>query len=113
MKDVIAILFAGEQRRGVGTRIDVDTRLGPLRTIDRIEFVRWEPGVAMGVSHKGLIGGCGDFTLASGGDATTVTWREELEFPWYFGGRLGLALARPLLRRMRRGNLTRLAGRCS
>ncbi len=113
MKDAIAIRFDGEQLRGVGTRIEVDTRVGPLRTVDKMEFVRWEPGVAMGVKHQGLIDGTGEFTLAGHGDATTVTWREELRFPWYFAGRFGAAVAGPVLRRIWRGNLERLADRCS
>jgi len=109
MKDAVAIRFVGEQRRGVGTRIDVDTRVGPLRTVDRMEFVSWEPLAAMGVVHKGLIAGTGEFTIDDHGDATTVTWREDLEFPWYFAGPLGAAIATPVLRRMWSSNLRRLA----
>jgi carbon monoxide dehydrogenase subunit G len=113
MKDAIAIRFEGEQRRGVGTRIVVDMRVGPLRTVDRMEFVSWEPGVAMGVEHRGLIGGSGEFTLTTDGSATTVTWREDLQFPWYLAGRFGAAVGGPILRRIWRGNLERLADRCS
>lgn len=113
MTDAIAIRFSGSQRRGVGTRIDVDTRVGFLRTVDRMEFVRWEAPVAMGVRHKGLVGGTGEFLLAEAeGGATTIVWREVLEFPWYFAGPLGAWLARPILRHIWRQNLQRLAARC-
>lgn len=113
MKDAVAIRFDSEQQRGVGTRIEVETRVGPLRTMDRMEFVRWEPGVVMGVNHQGLIGGTGEFSLVADGEATTVTWHEDLQFPWYLAGRLGAAVAGPVLRRIWRGNLKRLADRCS
>jgi carbon monoxide dehydrogenase subunit G len=112
MADAVAIRFDGAQRRGVGTRIDVDTRVGPLRTVDRMEFVRWEPPVAMGVRHQGLVAGTGEFLLTQAGGVTTVTWREDLAFPWYFGASVGAWLARPVLRHIWRNNLERLAARC-
>lgn len=112
MADAVTIRFEGDQRRGAGTRIDVDTRVGPLRTVDRMEFVRWEPPVAMGVRHQGLVAGTGEFTLTEADGATTVTWRENLVFPWYFAGPLGARLARPILGRIWRRNLERLAARC-
>jgi carbon monoxide dehydrogenase subunit G len=112
MTDAVAIRFDGPQRRGVGTRIEVDTRVGFLRTVDRMDFVHWEAPFAMGVHHQGLVGGSGAFLLTESGGVTTVTWREDLEFPWYFAGPLGAWLARPILRRIWRKNLERLATRC-
>ena len=112
MTDAIDVRFDDEQRRGVGTRITVATKVGPFRTADRMEFVRWDPLAAMGVRHRGLIGGEGVFTLTANDDATTtVTWREDLEFPWYLGRSLGAWLARPVLRHIWRGNLENLAAR--
>jgi len=112
MTDAVAIRFDGEQRRGTGTRISVDTRVGPLTTVDHMEFVRWDPPVAMGVRHQGLVAGTGEFTLDPNDDGTTtITWREDLEFPWYFGSSLGAWVARPILRRIWQGNLDRLASR--
>ena len=112
MADAVAIRFDSDQHRGAGTRIDVDTRVGPLRLVDRMEFVRWEPPIAMGVRHQGLVGGTGEFLLTAADGATTVTWREDLEFPWYLAGPVGAWLARPVLRHIWRRNLERLAARC-
>ena len=111
MADAVAIEFESEQRRGVGTRISVDTRVGPLRTTDRMEFVTWQPPNQMGVRHQGLVGGVGEFTLLPSEQGTVVRWREDLEFPWYFGGPAGAWLARPVLRLIWRRNLDRLAAR--
>lgn len=111
MADAVSLEFEGSQRRGTGTRISVETRVGPLRTTDRMEFTRWEPPRAMGVRHQGLVQGIGEFTLSEEGGVTTVTWREDLEFPWYFGGAAGAIVARPVLRHIWRGNLDRLADR--
>jgi uncharacterized protein YndB with AHSA1/START domain len=111
MADAVAMSFEGDQRRGAGTRITVDTRVGPLRTTDRMEFTRWDPPHVMGVRHEGLVTGMGEFTLIPSAGATTITWREDLVFPWYFGGPLGARLARPVLRYIWKHNLDRLADR--
>ena len=103
MADAVAIRFEDEQRRGVGTRFLCDTRIGPIRLTDQMEITEWVPAVdaaggragvdgAMGVRHTGLVTGSGVFTLeplGSEGRRTRFTWSERLDFPWFFGGRLG------------------------
>jgi uncharacterized protein YndB with AHSA1/START domain len=111
MADAVSLVFESESRRGTGTRIVVDTRVGPFRTTDRMEFTTWEPPRAMGVRHHGLVGGIGEFTLTEASGSTVLTWREDLRFPWYLGGRLGARLAGPILRHIWRRNLDRLAAR--
>lgn len=111
MADAVRITFTTDRRRGIGTEFECLTRIGPLRTVDRMVVTEWEPGRAMGIEHRGLFRGSGRFTLepaGPGGGATRFTWTERIEFPWWLGGPLGAALARPVLRSVWRGNLGRL-----
>jgi hypothetical protein len=102
MADAVAIRFETEQTRGVGTRFLCDTKVGPIKLTDRMEITEWTPAVdavdghggtdgAMGVKHTGIVTGTGVFTIEplSGGQRTKFTWSENLQFPWYLGGRLG------------------------
>ena len=109
MTDAAAIHFEGELRRGVGTRMTVDTRVGPLRLADRMEITEWVDGHAMGVRHRGLVTGRGRFTLvAIGTTATRFAWTETLRFPWWMGGALGGAIGGPVLAAIWRKNLRNL-----
>ncbi len=113
MADATANRFTTDRRRGVGTRFDCETRVGPLRTVDRMEVTEWTDGEAIGVRHVGLVTGTGRFTLRGSidGRRTELTWDEDLRFPWALGGPLAAALARPILRRIWAGNLRRFASR--
>lgn len=112
MADAESITFQGHLSSGAGTTMRVETKVGPFRTTDLIEFTSWEPPHRMGVVHRGLVQGTGAFELeAHGDDATKFWWREELTFPWYFGGPIGARLALPVLRAVWRRNLRRLAER--
>lgn len=110
MADADAIRFTGERRTGVGTTFECDTRIGPLRTTDLMEVTEWREGRSLGVRHTGLVSGAGRFVL--GGNrlaSTSVTWDERLRFPWWLGGPAAGLVAAPVLRRVWRGNLRRLA----
>lgn len=111
MADAVAIRFESEQERGVGTTFLCDTKIGPITLTDRMEITEWVPEQTMGVRHSGIVTGSGVFTLEplAGGTRTRFTWAESLEFPWYFGGRLGAAVAGPvILAPLWRRNLKRL-----
>jgi Polyketide cyclase / dehydrase and lipid transport len=110
MADADAIRFTGEQRSGVGTRFECDTRIGPLRTTDVMEVTEWREGRSLGVRHSGIVSGAGRFVLGGGRPASTsVTWEERLRFPWWLGGPVTGLAAGPVLRRVWRGNLRRLS----
>lgn len=112
MTDAESIVFTSEQHAGVGTTIEVATRVGPLRTLDRMRFVEWVEGESMTVRHEGLVSGTGTFRLTPvADDRTAVTWEEALDFPIHFGGSLGAAVARPIFRRIWSANLRRLKAR--
>jgi len=109
MADAVSITFTGASRRGVGTEFDCLTRIGPLRTTDRMTVTEWAPGRAMGIEHRGAVTGRGRFTLRRRPRGRTrFTWTERLAFPWWMGGPAGAIAARPVLRAVWRRNLRRL-----
>ena len=111
MHDAVAIRFDSEQRRGVGTTFDCDTKVGPIRLVDRMEITEWEPYAVIGVRHRGVVTGTGRFTLEpiDLGRRTRFTWSEDLTFPWWLGGRLGELLGgRLVMRAIWRRNLREL-----
>jgi len=112
MQDAVAIDFLGEEREGVGVQFRCRTRVGPFSLTDLMEVTSWEEARQMGVRHVGLVVGTGEFTLRDlHGGRTEFRWQEDLSFPWFLGGAIGGFLARPVLRRIWRGNLRRLKAR--
>jgi uncharacterized protein YndB with AHSA1/START domain len=113
MLDAESITFRTDRHEGVGTEFDCVTRVGPLHTTDRMVVTRWEPGVAMGITHHGAVTGRGEFRLRplAGGASTEFCWDETLTFPWWLGLAAGEQLGRPVLRRVWEGNLRRLKAR--
>jgi hypothetical protein len=111
MLDAVAIRFVGDQRRGVGTAFDCDTRIGPFRLTDRMTITEWRDGKVMGVDHAGLVTGSGRFTVTKvrrHRDRTRFTWDERLRFPWWFGGPVGALGAKAVLTMVWRRNLRNL-----
>jgi uncharacterized protein YndB with AHSA1/START domain len=112
MRDAVAIRFLSERTEGVGTTFDCDTKVGPLRLTDRMEVTEWRPGRVIGITHQGVVTGRGRFTLRRArGGRTRFTWDERLRFPWWVGGPLAAAAARPVLRHVWRTNLRQLKQR--
>jgi hypothetical protein len=111
MADAELIRFVTGQTRGVGTRFECVTVIGPIRLTDRMEITEWVPGRLMGVRHDGVVTGTGAFTITAidGGRRSLLEWDEELHFPWWLGGRLGARIGGPaVIRRIWVGNLARL-----
>ena len=110
MLDADAIRFVGEQRRGVGTTFDCDTRIGPFRLTDRMQVTEWRPRRAMGVAHTGVVTGTGRFTITRRRPrrGTRFRWEERLRFPWWLGGPVGATAAKPVLTAVWRRNLGNL-----
>ena len=108
MLDAETITFRTEQHDGVGAEFDCLTKVGPLHTTDRFVVTRWEPGVAMGIEHRGAVSGRGRFTLAPTPGGTRFCWHEVLAFPWWMGGAVGERTAKPVFERVWRANLARL-----
>lgn len=83
MADARAIRFTSRHTEGVGTTFDCETKVGPLRLLDRMEVTEWEPERAMAVRHVGLVTGEGRFTLRQRRSSTELAWEEQLRFPWW------------------------------
>ena len=108
MADVESIAFDSVARQGDATIMRVATRVGPFRTTDLMTVTAWEPRRRIAIEHRGLFRGRGEFLLAPVGGATRFTWTEHIDFPRYFGGPVGAAIARPILARIWLGNVRRL-----
>lgn len=111
MADAESIEFLTEARSGLGTRMRVETVVGPLRTTDFMEITDWQEGRSIGVRHTGLVTGSGHFRLAPVAGGTQFTWTETLTFPWYLGGPLTALFAKPVLGWIWRRNLAGLKRR--
>lgn len=111
MRDAVAIRFTSPTTAGVGTAFECDTRVGPFRLVDHMEVTEWRDAEAIAIRHVGVVTGHGRFALTREGDGTRFEWTEHLEFPARRGGRLGALMARPVLKRVWRGNLQRLRDR--
>ena len=108
MTDAVAIEFSGAQREGVGTEFRCTTKVGPLVTKDLMTITQWDEQLAMGVTHRGVVGGSGVFVLSAESSGTTLTWTEQLDFPWFTLGALGALTAKSILRLLWAKNLKEL-----
>lgn len=108
MADASSIVFTSSGTQGLGTAYDCVTKVGPLRTTDRMEIVEWDPPHALGVEHQGVVRGTGRFTLTPIDEGTRFGWSEDLRLPWYLGARIGNRPASWLLKRIWRRNLRTL-----
>jgi len=112
MEDAHAIRFGTDQREGPGTVLLIDTRVGPLRTMDRFEITEIEPMSTVAGRHTGLFRGEGRFELSSPSPGRTrLVWRERIRFPWLFGGPGAALVGRLVLRRVWAKNLATLKRR--
>ena len=111
MVDAESIEFLGESRSGVGTRMKVETVVGPLRTTDLMEVVEWKEGRSIGVRHTGLVAGVGRFELSPIAGRTRFSWTENLTFQHVMGGGVTAFFAKPVLRAIWSRNLRGLKRR--
>jgi carbon monoxide dehydrogenase subunit G len=110
MADAESITFTSAQRTGVGVTFDCRTKVGPFTTTDKMTVTSWDERSAIGVRHTGIVVGTGVFELSEvSALATKVTWTEDLRFPLWLGGAVTAALAKPVLKRIWRGNLHRFS----
>ncbi len=109
MMDAVSIDFIGEQREGIGTTFDCLTKIGPFKTVDRMTITEWQDGEVMGVEHRGIITGRGNFSLTPNAQGTTIEWFESLEFPWWALGTIGAIAASPVLKVLWKKNLRSFA----
>ena len=112
MADATEIRFTSDRREGIGTTFECDTKIGPLTTVDVMEITAWDEARRMGVRHKGVVTGVGEFTIEElPNNRTEFRWAEDLTFPWWLGGPIGEFFGRPVLAAIWRRNLRRLKRR--
>ncbi len=112
MTEAVAIRFRTEQRSGVGTTFECDTRVGPFHLTDVMEITSWRPGREMGVRHVGLVTGTGRFRLRlARRGRTQFSWNERLRFPLWMGGPIGALVGGQVLKVIWRRNLRALKAR--
>ncbi|MEX0865625.1 MAG: SRPBCC family protein [Acidimicrobiia bacterium] len=109
MLDARSVVITSPMRRGVGTTMEVATRIGPLRAIDVMVVTGWEEGRSIRVAHRGFVTGEGELSVIPEAKSSLVIWAESLRFPWWVGGGVTAWVARPILRRMWAKNLKTLA----
>ena len=110
MGDAASITFLTHQRQGVGTEMLVETRVGPLKSGDRMRITEWRVGEVIGITHLGEVKGEGLMQLTDyGAGWTLLRWTERLRLPARFGGALGELAAAPILRMIFRADLARFA----
>ncbi|MCH8984222.1 MAG: SRPBCC family protein [Acidobacteria bacterium] len=107
MGDAEEVSFQTPQTSGVGTTMRVPTRVGPFRTTDLLTVIEWEENRVMTVTHEGTVTGTGRFEMYPSPTGTTLTWAEDLRFPWWLGGPVGAFFGGLILRPIWKRNLAR------
>jgi hypothetical protein len=104
MRDADRVTVVSARREGLGTRIDVRTRVldVPVFT-ERLEVIEWEPPRRLVMAHRSFIGGRGEWALEPAGDGCRFRWTEDLSLPVPLLGGLALLVYRPIMRWLMRG----------
>jgi len=109
MKDAINIDFQTDNKSGVGTKIKVLTKIGPIKLNDFMTFTKWEEKKSIGVDHVGIVTGKGEMKFEKIDENTTkFKWTETLKFPIYLGGVIGELFGKPVLELIWKQNLNNL-----
>ena len=109
MKDAVNIDFQTDNKSGVGTKIKVLTKIGPIKLNDFMTFTKWEEKKSIGVDHVGIVSGKGEMKFEKIDENTTkFKWTETLKFPIYLGGVIGELFGKPVLELIWKQNLNNL-----
>ena len=109
MKDAVNIDFQTDNKSGVGTKIKVLTKIGPIKLNDFMTFTKWEEKKSIGVDHVGIVTGKGEMKFEKiDANTTKFKWTETLKFPIYLGGVIGELFGKPVLELIWKQNLNNL-----
>ena len=109
MEDAVNIDFQTDNKSGVGTKIKVLTKIGPIKLNDFMTFTKWEEKKTIGVDHVGIVTGKGEMQFEKIDENTTkFKWTETLKFPIYLGGVIGELFGKPVLELIWKKNLNNL-----
>lgn len=112
MHDAKEIRLRSAQHEGVGTEIECLTQVGLLSTVDILRVTSWKPRESITMEHLGSVKGTGTLSLKAFGSTTHVTWTETVYFPWWAGGSVTGAVAKPILHEIWASNLQHLKRKC-
>jgi len=106
MKDAVSIEFLNDKTQGLGTKMKVLTKVGPIKLFDYMTVTEWIDKKSIGVDHVGIVTGKGKFTLREiTEEKTDFQWEETLRFPIYLAGPVGEFFGSPVLKLIWRNNL--------
>ena len=109
MKDAVNIDFQTNSRTGVGTKIKVLTKIGPIKLYDYMTFTKWEEKKSIGVDHIGIVTGKGEMQFEEiSENITKFKWVETLKFPYYLAGPIGEIFGKPSIEFIWKKNLKNL-----
>ena len=87
MEDAVKIDILSENNSGIDTKMNVLTKVGPIKLTDIITVTEWKEKESIGVIHEGIVTGEGIFYLTALNESQTeFRWEETLKFPIYLGG---------------------------
>ena len=90
MEDAVKIDILSENNSGIDTKMNVLTKVGPIKLTDIITVTEWKERESIGVIHEGIVTGEGIFYLTALNESQTeFKWEETLKFPIYLGGVIG------------------------
>ena len=82
MEDAVKIDILSENNSGIDTKMNVLTKVGPIKLTDIITVTEWKEKESIGVIHEGIVTGEGIFYLTSLNESQTeFKWEETLKFP--------------------------------
>ncbi len=109
MNDAEKIDFLSKNNSGVGVKMKVLTKVGPINLYDYMTVTDWIEEKTIAVAHTGIVSGKGRFNLEKvDEDSTKFNWEETLKFPLYLGGIIGEFFGAPILRLIWKKNLNNL-----
>lgn len=113
MVDATTVDVVGEQRQGVGTRVQAVTKIAGIPLTDRFTVTAWEHERLIAIMHhRWPIRGLAWWEISSAGTGTFMEWAEELDPPLGPLGEIGgMVLKRPIEKVLAKsfGKLKRLA----
>ena len=109
MEDAVEIDILSENNSGIDIKMNVLTKVGPIKLTDIITVTEWKEKESIGVIHEGIVTGEGIFYLKALNESQTeFKWEETLKFPVYLGGAIGEFFGGYVLRYIWKKNLKNL-----
>ena len=109
MEDAVKIDILSENNSGIDTKMNVLTKVGPIKLTDIITVTEWKEKESIGVIHEGIVTGEGIFYLKALNESQTeFKWKETIKFPIYLGGVIGEFFGSYVLKYIWKKNLKNL-----